>query len=300
MPRRLLPLAPRSDPPLPFVVGLIPLGLAIYWGWTYTGLYRWLAQRQLEFLGRYAPELTFLLTLLILMLPLLLVVWMRSAQEQRSTLDPQPQEERPKAPSRKQWRDSWRSVTDVRRWSFVSGILGMMLIGLSLRDLAGLRDAPATRSTVPELARQSVFQAQYVEVVGLAEFTAAVSIREGEATAWKAYVPLLASTAAPNEKPVASVLLDAPQAVFDRWAAHASEVQLFRGIARVDWIPGAVTDALRGHGFEVPNAPTVVYLAETPAAMLHTARVMSAIGVGFLGLTALLWWWRRRGGVTPR
>ena len=34
--------------------------------------------------------------------------------------------------------------------------------------------------------------------------------------------------------------------------------------------------------------------AETPAAILYTARLMSAIGAVFLGLTALLWWWRRR------
>lgn len=50
-----------------FVLSLLlpPALLACYWSFTYTGLYRWLAEIQIEWLGGYMPAVTFVYTMLL-------------------------------------------------------------------------------------------------------------------------------------------------------------------------------------------------------------------------------------------
>src|ERR1043165_9573344 len=54
---------------------LVAIGLTIYFATTYTGVYRWLAELQLKYAGSYETQITFIVTLLILLAPFLVIAW---------------------------------------------------------------------------------------------------------------------------------------------------------------------------------------------------------------------------------
>ena len=79
---------PKQLPPaVQWAVALPFLALAAYWWWTYSGLYRWLAEWQIARWGRYGLAATFLFTFLLPALPVVLVlrvVYRRSASDEAS------------------------------------------------------------------------------------------------------------------------------------------------------------------------------------------------------------------------
>src|SRR5437763_12762643 len=48
-------------------------GLAGYWWWSYSGPFRWIAERQLQWFGSYAESITFVVTAAVAFAPLLVV-----------------------------------------------------------------------------------------------------------------------------------------------------------------------------------------------------------------------------------
>src|SRR5687767_13014455 len=62
----------RLDPK-EFLLGLVCAVPTIYWAATYSGPYRWIAEMQLRWLGMYEGGLTFVLTLFLVLVPLLIV-----------------------------------------------------------------------------------------------------------------------------------------------------------------------------------------------------------------------------------
>jgi len=59
--------------PSQVIVALAGVALTAYWGWTYGGPYQWLAEIQLHWANKYDPEVTFVLTLAAVVIPLLLL-----------------------------------------------------------------------------------------------------------------------------------------------------------------------------------------------------------------------------------
>ena len=63
----------RKLRPEGFVLLALGGGLTAYWGWTYTGIYRWIAELQLRMMHEYEVQITFILTLFIVLGPLFFV-----------------------------------------------------------------------------------------------------------------------------------------------------------------------------------------------------------------------------------
>jgi hypothetical protein len=59
--------------PIGIVLLVLGGGLTGYWAWTYTGIYRWLAELQLKMMHSYEVQITFILTLTIVLGPLFLI-----------------------------------------------------------------------------------------------------------------------------------------------------------------------------------------------------------------------------------
>src|SRR4051812_35742582 len=76
MGRGMIVLAMRTgfDRLAAVAAGLTGAALVGYWAWRYEGLYRWLAERQLNWFGSYEVQITFLLALGIVEAPIFATV----------------------------------------------------------------------------------------------------------------------------------------------------------------------------------------------------------------------------------
>src|ERR1041384_2395535 len=56
--------------------------LSVFFGWSYSGPYRWLAELQLKWIGSYEVQLTFILSLALTGAPfvLIMVIWNKAAR----------------------------------------------------------------------------------------------------------------------------------------------------------------------------------------------------------------------------
>ena len=277
-----------------FDVALLALAFALttYWSWTYTGLYRWIAQWQVEYFGQYSPGLTYMITVFALILP---VVFGERFLAQRRSLHPalytgaRPRAT-PAARTARRYRPSFEHLRDLKAWAVASLGLALLFLLLCSRDLATLEDGPPQAATVADLRGQSVFAARYVAAIGEPLFQSAVSLQEGESVPPQIYVPFVRTSPDLAKTVLLDVFLVAPGDAFEALLAHPPAEHSFRGIARFEPVPNLVIEALRRDGFQVASLAVFVRLSQRPSDQLYEAHVFCAVGVACLLLAPLLWW----------
>lgn len=247
---------------------LIPLGLTLYWGFTGTGLYAWVASVQMQLMGSYLLLLTGMVTFIVAMLPSVVLIQLLAPlfgpRDVGAVV-----------------RD--RAITDaqVRRWTFP---VVMALFGVGMAAFGGVRylESFGYGDVVPiELdARRWPPEAQYVEVRAPLDLDSAVTweeeVNSGTSIATH-YVPVAAAKSEP-------VLLVAR--MNDGGLVKARAGQPLRGVLR--GAPSAiVATSLLEVGVRLGPQTIVLDTRDSPDSVREFGMIFGTVGLGMLAIAAV-------------
>jgi hypothetical protein len=255
---------PGQPPRLMLVVFGVELLWVFYGAFTYSGIYRWLAELSLSVFGSYEVRITFLLALVLLLVPtrILFVRFFPSADAQVSSEEL----------ARKTEQANGR-LARVQRWGTL-GLLGAGAIVLGIRGyLAAEAGATLERTSSARIEAGEEPQSTWLSIEGTPLSDAPVETKESHSQ--YLYVPLV-SEGWTSDKPLRVILR------FERDGAHNLESSVFQGGIAEDGLPGMVRERYEQAGVKADGA-----LVLRVGAVPHDGVRFNEIVVG-IGLLALL------------
>jgi hypothetical protein len=258
------------------------LAAPLYWGFTYSGPYRWLAEWQLEKLGGYRVMLTGLVTLLITLVPVGLLVMLLGA---RSTPQLSP-EGLAAARARDELHMQW--IRDRQYRLIAAGLsVGIALVGCYLA-ITGATAGARTFVEVSTLERGRQPPSYYVELRGRLLFEEAAAVSKRGSSATKVYVPIVSDAWRPGQ-PVRAYL-----ETYDSWIErYSSDLATGRyvGVLSDLALPGVAQTTLTERGLR-PTAPYwVLDYRQDPQEQTYMG--LGFVGTGAVWGTLTAWVWRR-------
>jgi hypothetical protein len=276
-------LAKRLDP-LETVIALGSVALAFYWMWTYSGLFRWLAELQLGWFGMYETKVTLVLSMAAPALPLTRAVRLLRA---RGALRKQDTASSPEAGLSRAVRWAARRIfpltlAGVGAWAAVTGA-----------SLLREADVPAAEVDLAALERGGAMPSGHVHVRGKVLDDAEVLYGEG---AVRGYAPVVSAAWTPD-LPVSTIAYEAGE-------YPPGEIALDGWVARS--VPGPVRVALEDSGLRVRSDAMVVgtdradpgSVREDATRRVRIGSGLVVVAAGWLGAMAWLDRRRRAGALT--
>jgi hypothetical protein len=273
-----------------WVVGFVPYGC--YEWYTYSGVYRLIAEWQLDMLGKYDPRLTALVTLVALMMPALGLglldprVW-RNIAAVRSGLPPRPS-------------PFVRAILSPPLFMLtVSVVMFAIAAGAGLYGYSYSQAAANAAFEAFDLSSSKTPPSRHVVMTGVAH--PAYQVDFGDNRTVDHYVPVTATDWRPDDPLVYFVKTPvenyAPPESGESYYKFSRQTPPFpvtsRGMLVESGLPGAVAEFYRKNGVAIAPAP--VLLNPSPGKQyLHAAAICSAGGVLTLLLAAFVEFRRRR------
>jgi hypothetical protein len=265
-------------------VGLLSLvavvAASIYFAYAFAGPYRAIAELQMRLSDSYHPQLTFVFTLLALLLPAVAVLKFA----QGAGWLPRPGD--PVADAANGAVVQAR-VTAIKNWALMAAI-GAVGVFVGIRQQHEARaGTELTRVRCEQLEAGQVPDASWLEIEGNPVWDAALEASHdyGQFT----YVPLI-SAGWSRAQPVGAMLR------IDRNERHPADGPSFRGARIPDGLPGFVRTQYEEAGLDVARA-VVLEHGMDPAARTTQARFFVIAGAVLLaiGTVATVLRWRRTG-----
>ena len=265
-----------------WLIMLVPSALTAYWWATYSGLYRLLAEMELQSFGAYYPTYTGLFTWFISLIPAVIAIQIIGGIRERER---SPQEAAARAIDHKLQSERFSNWI-LRRQRRLTGLgltLGLAGTGIyfSASALAGARvsvDAGA-------LERGEKPAGRFAELAGRFIADDAVSVREGS-HGEKVYLPVV-SPEWQAGRPVRAYLEMYGSSV----EAYASDLatEHYEGMLTANSLPGAVITSLAERGHPAPDRYWVLEYRQTPAKQSGLASAMYG-AAAIIGLITAIGW----------
>jgi len=234
----------------------------IYCAYSYAGPYRWLAERSMSGVGSYSPKLTFLVSLVLLLLP----------PAALSALVASPSSALVEAERKRAAEAQAAKLARVQSWLMLATV-GAVLLFIGVRDLLAARaGANLVHTSCANIEAGTAPTGTWLEIEGTAIASAAIETEEGYAK--HLYVPFVSDNWS-KAQPL-PVVLRLGAAVRGDLNAHSYQ----GGLASED-LPGMVRTAYEAEGVQAANA-LVLNVGSVPHNNLATSQLLAA--GGFLGL----------------
>lgn len=274
-----------------FTAALCLAGAALvgYWAWRYEGLFRWLAELQLRWVGSYEEQLTFIGALVLVIGPIIAIAAIvRKLGPGRATMV---------SPAAEAMPEQHPTATQIQlflgRWGFALtiGIVGLFLAGPGAFFLyRGKTAGEVTRVSAADFDAGRVPSKSWLSVTGEADIREAVTVSSSNSRATY-YVPVVSE----NYDPKRGVTLFL-KAGADQINDDVREVGgRFDGMLTHDALPGLVREEFKRRKTLPAADYRILELGRTPADDVQVGRDM-LIGGGALVLVAALmaaWPWRK-------
>ena len=281
----------RKMKPAGIVLLALGSGLTGYWAWTYTGIYRWLAELQLRMMHEYEVQLTFVITLMIVLGPLFLV----SEVIRRFVLA-------------RAGKDSGESgaaasviATNDRPSPLMMGLTAggtVGLVGLGFAVVGGYQyhqGMTAGNIVHVDVSAYETGQApaaMYVSVTGQSIHDATEGVKDTSAST-KYYMPLV-SADWDSSKPVGLFLETTAANMMDSNAVQRGQPdgktlpEVWVGMIDTDGLPGLVRTRFEDDHAVLAPGYVVLSVGETPRKKMDKARVLMCIGGGVFAFGAII------------
>jgi hypothetical protein len=260
-----------------------PLLATIYFAFTYSGSYRWLAELQLDVFESYGPALTFIFSLLMLLLPS--VALMRLGQ--RVGLLPRPEHGETGQGTQEAARSlaTQQRVAQVQPWLVLAAMGGTLTFVGVQQQLALRAGARLVSVRCEELEAQRVPDASWLEIEGRPIWDALLEVDENYGQF--IYLPLV-SRGWSASRPVGVVLR------VDRHDKRPLIGPTYRGARFADGLSGMVRARYEQAGLNVTGA-LVLDVGRNPADRATSAGIFIIAGpiLLLLGLVVTYLKWRR-------
>jgi hypothetical protein len=244
----------------------VALLAAVYGAYSYAGPYRWLAELSMSVFGSYSPKLTFLFSLVLLMLP-------AGVLSARFAPAAAPDQIRAAAVNAAR-------MARIQLWLSVA-VVGAVLLFVGGRDLLAARaGATLMRTSCASIEAGHMPAGTWLEIEGDAIVGAAVETKEGYAS--HAYVPLVSDTWS-KAKPLAVVLR------FTGDAPRDLNARSFQGGLSSEDLPGMVRTAYEAEGVEAESA-LVLNVGNVPNKNLTSRQLTAAAGLLALLIGGFMCW----------
>jgi hypothetical protein len=272
---------PRPKMSVPgFAALLVAAALSGYWGWTYTGLYKWLADWQLEHGGQYEVELTWVFTFLILAVPFYLVteVVRRVAARTRGAGAPDAQSPEGAAAQGKgiSLNHGWLTGATIA----VVGLGFVVAGGYQYHQATGAGAIAHVDAADYESARPPT--AAYISVTGFSVREAARGIKSTDSDS-KYFIPLV-SAGWDLPRPVGLFLeTDTPNmmesnAIQRKMPGGDKLPEVWEGMIDSDGLPGMVRSQFEKDQVPIASGYCVLSVGKTPAKQMSDSKTMMMIG----------------------
>jgi hypothetical protein len=283
---RAIPVALRVGLAL---VGILPmLALGGYWWWSYTGLYRWVAEVEIAWFGAYFPVYTGMGELAICLLPGAAPVALVQLTLVKLEVFPVDPVNPPDIAAQDDRTLYWLNTHRWRVFGLAGGIVA--LIGGALLTWSGLSAGPLTTPDLAALEGGAAPPSRYVQVQG--RLLRERAMEQGPRGDVKplSYVPLVSQGWQVGGPVAIYVRVNDPQ---DPQLAGGS----LEGTLSQDGLPGPVRAEFEQQG---PRPTVPHYLLEvgnSPSRKVDTGLGLLGMGGGLLALTLIAWiviWLRER------
>jgi hypothetical protein len=273
-----------------------------YWAWTYTGVYRWLAELQLRMMHQYEVQLTFVLALLVACVPFFFI----SAIARRAIFGYQDPANLQLIAAAKQ-KASPPSPLRIPLWTAaIFALIGAgLVIAGAYQKHRGQSAGQMVQATAAYYASGHPPAGDYISVSGFSVPGATQSFQSGDSAA-KYYAPLVP----PNwtsDKPVGMFLeTDVPNMMptnyYQRSQIGGSEIpEIWQGMTDPEGLPGAVRAQFEQEHLALADGYRLLSVGETPQNIVSEGQTViyagSAVAVVSIlaGLvSALFILWRQR------
>ena len=259
-----------------------------YWAWRYEGLYKWLAERQLKWFDSYAAEITFILTLVIVVGPILALAAIARRIVRGADAPPFPGDAIPEAHPM-----SNRIQFFLGRWGFALtiGIVGIALGAPGVYQLhRGSTAGEITRVTAADFDAGRFPTQHWVSITGDAPMEQSVSLTSSNGGRATFYIPVISENFDP-QRGVTLFLKATADDINDDVRAFGNGK--FEGMLTSDAMPGLVREEFKRREVIPAAEYRMLDLGRTPADDIKVGRDMVLFG-GLMALAAAvmaLWPW---------
>ena len=258
--------------------------LPLYWWYTYSGLYRYLAEIQLQQSGEYEETLTGLLCVLALLLPAagvmaLLLRYSRWGEAGGASV------------GRAQQLSVWMQEHSTLSTAMLLAPIFLGLGGYSL--IKGTLAGPLTQVSIAALEHGQPPPSAYVNIEGnlLVPQMVGVSETRSGSTVTKVYIPVVSPGWEPDAEVV--VLLYTNEKLLDKYAADLLSGH-YIGVLSANDLPGLAREELGKMGVKLASTYWVLDYRETPENILQFGWVFGLSGLVVGLLTAVVFFLQRR------
>lgn len=257
-----------------FVVLYIP---AIYFAYTYSGPYQWIAELQIKYFGGYSRELTLMLTALSLWIVLNLPVAMIVRVVEAMWISPSPNSTGAKKKDYYLLKSAGPYIV----------VLGLIALAAGVYDYKHpIFPDELEQANVADFEGHTRPSSTFLNLHGDPVWSAA--IHWDDTSAERIYVPLVSPTWKTGQ-PV-SVFLSLGKSEFDQWSKD-SKIRLFRGIISPAPLIGPVRVRLEKTAY-LPAENAILFIrSDSPSSTDKLAMPTIAIGalIAFIGLAYSIW-----------
>jgi hypothetical protein len=252
-------------------------GATFYFMLTYSGPFKWLAELQLSWFGSYYEQLTFIGTIIVIGIPLLIVgvVWEKFGPKRSAPAGgaDAASADRPGEPVGFGGVLPWMGI-------IVTGI------GLFIWIRAGTM-GPLTQPELGKLESGEKAASSYVEIRGVPMWEETITFSKGSGkTDQDHYVPLISETWEPG-KPVAAYIEFSDSAIKTQNRADPT-TRPFRGTTTMTGLPGPVRVEFEKSVLRPAAKYVVIEYGHKPETMLGLGKWMTLIGAG-VAIVGLGW-----------
>jgi hypothetical protein len=277
--------ARSAHAPKPLRAALLLAGLALagYWWFTYSGLYRLLAELQLGWWRKYYPTYTGLTVVIACLLPAAIVVQIIGAirEKERS-----PEEAAAVTATEAARGERLQYWLEHRRGRLIGMLITLIFAGTGVYFLgSGLLAGDRVSVDARALEQGERPAGRYAEVTGRPLVDEAVTVAEGRSRTETVYIPLV-SPEWRDGQPARVYLQTWPV-----WAPRDPAVDSgpYEGMLTANSLPGLVISSLAEQGQPAPDRYWVLEYKKTPKKQKELGRVFSSMAAIFAALTALGW-----------
>jgi len=253
-----------------FGVGLCAV---IYWAYSYTGPYRWLAEFSLRAFGSYSPKLAFMSTLLMFLLPSAVLRRFVNARSPAAAAD------------YRRLVAEQNALTTRIQSGLILATLGAVLLFVGGRDLlAAHAGTTLVRTSCASIEAGTRPASTWLNIQGTTRPDAAVATTESYHN--HRYVPLVSNSWS-KAQPLAVVLR------FDDDREDDMSAASFEGGVSTEDLPGMVRTTYEAEGVQAGDA-LVLVVGNLPGKHLTRSRFLSGAGLLAVAVGAFLIWrkWR--------
>jgi hypothetical protein len=263
------------------LLGALPgLALGGYWWWSYSGLYRWLAEMQIDWFGAYLPGATGMVEIALCVaagfLPAALLLFVL-VQLGVFPVDP---ENLPDVAAQDVRTNRWLNTHYWRVAGVAAGIV--MLVGGALLTTAGLRAGALSKPDLAVLETGAAPASRYVRVSGRLLREKALQQSMRNSPGGTLFVPLVCPGWQAG-RPAALYVR-----VVDPKDPRLAE-DVFQGTLAENGLPGPIRTVFEQSGPRPTSPHYVLELGNRPSRDIDNGLGLLGVGGALLALTAVAW-----------